>query len=320
MLKYKKLIEKLEQDYLPENKKISIIDYMKKNCDYNFTNDIIGILNNYNNIILQSIQAIKNLISENEKNFKDLNSINSSFNDYEYSILNNNDYNKMKMNELNLEYQKYNNHYKERINIRTNILKKPIREQIKFSKQKTRNLINLNPFKSLTPNTSLRILLSSKKNNNKRNLTINNNIISKEKKKELEIMKRTNDILKLIELTSKHKKMFCDKYIGENNNNINANYKSFLDNIINYKYNIDILNNIYKDILNFCVKCSLNRNRNDHKFNLLNTYSKFKYRKKEFENNYSDSQNSFEKNLRNYQSLVNKINYNNKNSPKSEFY
>ena len=160
MLKYKKLIEKLEQDYLPENKKISIIDYMKNNWDYNFTNDIIGILNNYNNIILQSIQAIKNLISENEKNFKDLNSINSSFNDYEYSILNNNDYNKMKMNELNLEYQKYNNHYKERINIRTNILKKPIREQIKFSKQRTRNLINLNPFKSLTPNTSLRILLS----------------------------------------------------------------------------------------------------------------------------------------------------------------
>ena len=101
MLKYKKLIEKLEQDYLPENKKISIIDYMKNNWDYNFTNDIIGILNNYNNIILQSIQAIKNLISENEKNFKDLNSINSSFNDYEYSILNNNDYNKMKMNELN---------------------------------------------------------------------------------------------------------------------------------------------------------------------------------------------------------------------------
>jgi hypothetical protein len=132
-------------------------------------------------------------------------------------------------------------------------------------------------------------------------------------------MKRTNDILKLIELTSKHKKMFCDKYIGENNNNINTNYKNFLDNIINYKYNIDILNNIYKDILNFCVKCSLNRNRNDNKFNLLNTYSKFKYRKKEFENNYSDSQNSFEKNLRNYQSLVNKINYNNKNSPKSEF-
>ena len=84
MLKYKKLIEKLEQDYLPENKKISIIDYMKNNWDYNFTNDIIGILNNYNNIILQSIQAIKNLISENEKNFKDLNSINSSFNDYKY--------------------------------------------------------------------------------------------------------------------------------------------------------------------------------------------------------------------------------------------
>ena len=313
MLNYKQLIENYQQYFLPENKKLSMINYMKNNCDYIFTNDIIEILNNYNSIILQSIQAIRNLIFENEnKNYNDYNNNNCIINQY---------YPKENYSKLNYEYNKnnnsqiffpkpLNNNYENRneiINIKTNLLKKPLRDTIKFqsSHQRNRkNKLNLNPIKSLTPNTSLRILLSSKRNETKRNQTINyNKSISNEKKKELEIMKKTNDILKLIEITSKHKKFFNDKYIGINNNEIDNNYKQFLDNIINYKYNIDILKNIYDDILNMCVRSSINKKPNLIKSNFSNIYSKKKFQKKEFENTYSNSQDSFEKNLRKYNSF-----------------
>ena len=310
MLQYKQLIENFENYILPENKKISLIDYMKNKCDYIFTNEIIGILNNYNSIILQSIQAIRNLISENErKNNQDYNNNNYIINHYDarekYSQLNN------KINNSQIYYQNplINNYEKrnEKINLKTNLLKKPLRDTIKFQSNHQRNRknkLNLNPIKSLTPNTSLRILLSSKRNETKRNQTINyNKSISKEKKKELEIMKKTNDILKLIEITSKHKKFFNDKYIGINNKEIDNNYKQFLDNIINYKYNIDILKNIYDDILNMCVRSSINKKPNLIKSNFSNIYSKKKFQKKEFENTYSNSQDSFEKNLRKYNSF-----------------
>ncbi len=310
MLQYKQLIENFENYILPENKKISLIDYMKNKCDYIFTNEIIGILNNYNSIILQSIQAIRNLISENErKNNQDYNNNNYIINHYDarekYSQLNN------KINNSQIYYQNplINNYEKrnEKINLKTNLLKKPLRDTIKFQSNHQRNRknkLNLNPIKSLTPNTSLRILLSSKRNETKRNQTINyNKSISNEKKKELEIMKKTNDILKLIEITSKHKKFFNDKYIGINNKEIDNNYKQFLDNIINYKYNIDILKNIYDDILNMCVRSSINKKPNLIKSNFSNIYSKKKFQKKEFENTYSNSQDSFEKNLRKYNSF-----------------
>ena len=310
MLQYKQLIENFENFILPENKKISLIDYMKNKCDYIFTNEIIGILNNYNSIILQSIQAIRNLISENErKNNQDYNNNNYIINHYDarekYSQLNN------KINNSQIYYQNplINNYEKrnEKINLKTNLLKKPLRDTIKFQSNHQRNRknkLNLNPIKSLTPNTSLRILLSSKRNETKRNQTINyNKSISNEKKKELEIMKKTNDILKLIEITSKHKKFFNDKYIGINNKEIDNNYKQFLDNIINYKYKIDILKNIYDDILNMCVRSSINKKPNLIKSNFSNIYSKKKFQKKEFENTYSNSQDSFEKNLRKYNSF-----------------
>ena len=310
MLQYKQLIENFENYILPENKKISLIDYMKNKCDYIFTNEIIGILNNYNSIILQSIQAIRNLISENErKNNQDYNNNNYIINHYDarekYSQLNN------KINNTQIYYQNplINNYENtnERINLKTNLLKKPLRDTIKFQSNHQRNRknkLNLNPIKSLTPNTSLRILLSSKRNETKRNQTINyNKSISNEKKKELEIMKKTNDILKLIEITSKHKKFFNDKYIGINNNEIDNNYKQFLDNIINYKYKIDILKNIYDDILNMCVRSSINKKPKLIKSNFSNIYSKKKFQKKEFENTYSNSQDSFEKNLRKYNSF-----------------
>ena len=310
MLQYKQLIENFENYILPENKKISLIDYMKNKCDYIFTNEIIGILNNYNSIILQSIQAIRNLISENErKNNQDYNNNNYIINHYDarekYSQLNN------KINNSQIYYQNplINNYENrnEKINLKTNLLKKPLRDTIKFQSNHQRNRknkLNLNPIKSLTPNTSLRILLSSKRNETKRNQTINyNKSISNEKKKELEIMKKTNDILKLIEITSKHKKFFNDKYIGINNNEIDNNYKQFLDNIINYKYKIDILKNIYDDILNMCVRSSINKKPKLIKSNFSNIYSKKKFQKKEFENTYSNSQDSFEKNLRKYNSF-----------------
>jgi hypothetical protein len=323
MLNYKQLIENFQQYFLPENKKLSMINYMKNNCDYIFTNDIIEILNNYNSIILQSIQAIRNLIFENEnKNYNDYKNNNCIINQY---------YPKENYSKLNYEYNKnnnsqiffpkpLNNNYENRneiINIKTNLLKKPLRDTIKFqsSHQRNRNnKLNLNPIKSLTPNTSLRILLSSKRNENKRNHTINYyKSISKEKKKELEIIKKTNDILKLIEMTSKHKKLFNDKYIGINKNEIDINYKNFLDNIINYKYNIDTLKNIYDDILNLCVKSSINKKPKVNKSNFSNIYSKKKIQKKEFENTYSNSQDSFEKSLRKFDSfnLYNRKQFNN---------
>ena len=64
---YKNLIDELENRFLNEKHKFIIFDYLRNNCDENYTNDIIIIIEDYNNIITQSIQAIKTLLCEKER-------------------------------------------------------------------------------------------------------------------------------------------------------------------------------------------------------------------------------------------------------------
>lgn len=56
------------------------------------------------------------------------------------------------------------------------------------------------------------------------------------------IMKRTNEILKMIDLTLGNQNYYGTKYSKD------GNYKSFLDSLINYKYSLKELNEIKNDI------------------------------------------------------------------------
>ena len=64
---YKNLIDEFENRFLNEKHKFIIFDYLRNYCDENYTNDIIIIIEDYNNIITQSIQAIKTLLCEKER-------------------------------------------------------------------------------------------------------------------------------------------------------------------------------------------------------------------------------------------------------------
>ena len=89
----------------------------------------------------------------------------------------------------------------------------------------------------------------------------------------MEILKVTNEILKLIEIINKKKNYFIEKYMNSNNLNIELDYKNFLENIINYKFDIITLNNILNDLNDFLLNSPKNKS-NKKKEN--STFSKEK--------------------------------------------
>lgn len=76
---YINLINEFESHFLSENKKLEMFEYLKKNCDVNFSNDMIIIIEDFNSIISQSIQAIKSLLSENERLIENKNLKNNNY-------------------------------------------------------------------------------------------------------------------------------------------------------------------------------------------------------------------------------------------------
>ena len=307
---YRKLIEEFESHLLPENKKLAMFDYLKNNCDINFSNDVILILEDFNSIISQAIQAIRSLLSENERliesknlinnisdyynkvnnnenfsahnlnngnnnynydytNFSHNNNNNNNLNNYNYDYSNNNnfnDFNYSNNNTFNNENKKENENIQNPLNfkygknmemINNEPLKKPIREQLKkMSKENPNNNIqNLSNFSNSSKN-SLRMVLNGQipinENNKTNEKNINNNnineMISLTKRREMEILKVTNEILKLIEIANEKKNYLVEKYINSSSNNYESDYKEFIDRIINYKYDILTLNNILKDL------------------------------------------------------------------------
>ena len=359
---YRKLIEEFESHLLPENKKLAMFDYLKNNCDINFSNDVILILEDFNSIISQAIQAIRSLLSENERlvesknlinnisdyynkvnnneNFSahNLNNGNNNYN-YDYTNFSHNNNNNNNLNNYNYDYSNNNNfndfnysnnntfnneNKKEKENIQNPLnfkygknmeminnepLKKPIREQLKkMAKENPNNNIqNLNNFSNSSKN-SLRMILNGQIPINENNKTNENNInnnninemISLTKRREMEILKVTNEILKLIEIANEKKNYLVEKYINSSLNNYESDYKEFIDRIINYKYDILTLNNILKDLNDFS---SIIPNYQLNKKKENKSYSKEKVKNPIIENNnFYENNEDFKNNLRKYSS------------------
>ena len=251
---YKNLIDELENRFLNEKHKFIIFDYLRNNCDENYTNDIIIIIEDYNNIITQSIQAIKTLICEKERledqntiiieNYKEI--INKLKNDYYKDI----DNMKNKIKELNNE--KLNN--KNENELDKNKLKKPIRGNYKSnSKEKTKNEIlknsNNNIKRSLRMTFNKQIPnLSNLEYNNFQNVNPNNN--NKYTNQEIQIIKITNEILKSIDKMNEIKDYLVKKYINSSSLDYNKDYKDFLNKLINYQFDVITLKNILSDVKN----------------------------------------------------------------------
>ncbi len=408
---YKGLIDEFETHLLPENKKLAMIDYLKNNCEMNFSKDVIMILEDYNSIISQAIQAIRSLLSENEKisnkninyeysnyynknnpsinvkndnncynfnynnsnsNFNSIynNKNNTNYNNYNnynfnYGInnTNNNDMNinnnlnntnninyenNYENNYLNNDNNNYNYNYNEPIlnydylknkDITSNEpLKKPIREQLKtLSKENSKNnllnmsnpnKINLNNYNNNGKNSFRMAItgqipnitnsqnysfnnngINSNINNNNNNLSIYNSNtqtyedptnfnMNDSKKREMEKLKVTNKILKLIEIANQKKNYFVEKYVNSSSLNYENDYKEFLDRIINYKFDILTLNQILNDLNDFYL---INPRNKSNKKKENYSYSKEKIKNQAIENqSITESNEAFKKNLRKY--------------------
>ncbi len=178
---YLDLINEFETYLLAENKKLAMIDYLKNNCDINFSNDVVNVLENFNYVISQAIQAIRTLLSKNENlegkklnneynsyyNKSYYNNSNSGYNfknnfncNYNYNNNSNNcsmNFNNLNLNNYNSNNYNYNNNlenkrnplkYDYNIGIENSNhepLKKPLREQLKnLSKENSTNNFNIN--------------------------------------------------------------------------------------------------------------------------------------------------------------------------------
>ena len=348
---YLDLINEFETYLLAENKKLAMIDYLKNNCDINFSNDVVNVLENFNYVISQAIQAIRTLLSKNEnlegkklnneynnyynKSYYNNNISNSGYNfknnfncNYNYNYNNNSNncsmnFNNLNFNDSNSNNYNYNNNlenkpnplkYDYNIGIENNNhepLKKPLREQLKnLSKENSTNNFNINNSTN-NSNTiinnlnnysndgknSLRMVinnqipnLNNSNNNildnysvnnslNNQNLSFynsnkkmyesnsNNNVKEIIKKREIDIIKVTNQILKLINIANKKKNYLVEKYVNPSSLNYNNDYKEFLDRIINYKYDIITLNNILKDLNDYRLNSPQKFNSYKKKFN-----------------------------------------------------
>ena len=254
---YKNLIDEFENRFLNEKHKFIIFDYLRNNCDENYTNDIIIIIEDYNNIITQSIQAIKTLLCEKERledqntviieNYKDI--INNMKNEYKK------DPDNMKNEIIELNHEKQN--IKNENELEKNKLKKPLRrnyksnskEKTKNEKLKNKNNNNNNIKKSLRMTFNKQIPnLTNLEDNNFQNLNSNNN--NKYTNQEIQIIKTTNEILKLIDKVNSIKDYLVKKYINPSSLDYNKDYKDFLNKLINYKFDIITLNNILSDVKN----------------------------------------------------------------------
>ena len=225
-------IKELENKILSQEQ-ISIFNQFLDSFQINnqIKNDIKYLINDYNNIIkshLNLLQNTKNIYSNTpnstiKNNFTPQNNITT--------------------------YNNYNN-YSSRNNIQNIINNK--------------NFSNINPNNNHSNlNTYLNSNLNNKTNNNNNNYipiyyddpTFNEKSIYKTLKRnesfnkenydttpEIIKVKITNEILKTIKITLNNPKLFSLNYTEDNN------YKTFIDNLLNYKYSLNTLNDIKNDI------------------------------------------------------------------------
>ena len=273
---YIKLIKNFENHLITNEKKEAIYNYMKNYTEKNFSNDIIFILEDYNNIISQSIQAIKSLLAENER----LNENNINY------LQNNLNFSKQQKYSINSNFLNINSNNDDEVDsIRMNIhnsksidgtnLKKPLREIFKnnLNLNKNNNVIlnknidNNNIINNNDNENKFELIQKNFKNNLNKNLKMNKsneNIINNSffetsninKKEKIEKIKITNEILKKINIMNKNKLYFTNKYIqnSKNENNLEEKYKNLLNKIINYNFDIRSLIEINSDLIKFQTK------------------------------------------------------------------
>ena len=286
---YIKLIKNFENHLISNEKKEAIYNYIKNYTEKNFSNDIIFILEDYNNIISQSIQAIKSLLAENER----LNENNINY------LQNNLNYSKQQKYSINSNFLNINSKNDDEVDsIRINIqnsktidganLKKPLREIFKsnLNLNKNNNII-INKNIDNNDENKFEIIQKNFKNNVNKNLKMNKsneNIINNSffetpninKKEKIEKLKITNEILKKINIMNKNKLYFTNKYIQNsiNENNLEENYKNLLNKLINYNLDIRSLIEINSDLIKFQTKNKKNNNNEKPKTN-YKSYSPF---------------------------------------------
>ena len=196
---------------------------MKGNCDQNFTKDIMYILEDYNSLLYQSIQAIKSLLSENSRLIQN----------QTLSCLDNTEKKEEEKEELAIEKIQ---------------LKRPLREQIKV-------MAHSKKVNGLSDRNEEPLKVSA----------LTEDVMKEEtNKEELLTLKETNDILKQIEVTQANQSYFVKKYTQNKNIDISEGYKEFLQNIIEYKYELYTLKQIKQDIITM-KQTSKNYNRRTEK-------------------------------------------------------
>ena len=220
---YTNLIHSFESHLLSPNQINNFVSYMQNNCDINFTKDMTYVLEDFNSLLNQSIQAIKTLLTENIRLIQ--NQTLTALDNKENNTENNN----VIMNDNA-------NDEEESKNINNEIpLKKPLREQIKLMVQKRKNLQST-PFNQGEQPLNLSALKEEKKNEKDNN------------REDIDKLKVTNEILKQIEVTQKNMDYFVKKYNPKYKKNIPTGYKDFLQKIIEYQYDLHTLNEINQDI------------------------------------------------------------------------
>ena len=220
---YNNLISSFENHLLTEAQINAFTTYMKGNCDQNFTRDIMYILEDYNSLLYQSIQAIKSLLSENSRLIQN----------QTLSCLDNTEKKEEEKEELAIEKIQ---------------LKRPLREQIKV-------MAHSKKVNGLSDRNEEPLKVSA----------LTEDVMKEEtNKEELLKLKETNDILKQIEVTQANQSYFVKKYTQNKNIDISEGYKEFLQNIIEYKYELYTLKQIKQDIITM-KQTSKNYNRRTEK-------------------------------------------------------
>ena len=190
-------------------------------------------------MLSQSIQAIKSLLSENARLLQS-NTLEQSNNHIHPSS--NNIHN---CSQFNQEPKR-----EEHLNVSPIEIKRPLREQIKKQTKTKKNTSHSTERESNETPLKLSSLVNSPQyqSNICDNDDDNNSKQDEEEEEKLEVMKMTNEILKHIELTQKQPQLFVSKY-SISSDNLSNDYKLFLQNIIEYKYDLYTLEQILNDIL-----------------------------------------------------------------------
>jgi len=253
---YENIINDFKQRLISEEKKLSILNFIKFN-NFNsqkFFNDIALIIEDYNIIITQAIQSIKSLLSENEKIFEIYQRDKKNKNKQQESSNINKILKYNYFNNSNNTYDANNNivdnNYYNDLNDSNSLFYKTANQTLDYSSVKNNNnsINQMNNLNNITIKTPIREQLRFKiRNKNPKKFSLKRNKINYYSENN-EKVKLTNEIFKNINIINNNKNFFIDKYINSDYLNNNEKYKNLLYNLIEYKFDMNILIDILRDI------------------------------------------------------------------------